>query len=57
MLKCWRVLIPLKMDDGFDSAISSPEQVCWRPEQIELKTIAKNSYCFHLVEIFFKIEN
>jgi hypothetical protein len=36
MLRCWRVLIPLKMEDGFDSAISSLEQVCWRPEQIEL---------------------
>jgi hypothetical protein len=36
MLRCWRVLIPLRTEAGFDSAVASLEQVFWRPEQIEL---------------------
>jgi hypothetical protein len=34
MLKCWKVLVPLKMMAGFEGVISSLEVAAWRPEQI-----------------------
>jgi hypothetical protein len=34
-LRCWRVLIPLHMELGFDNAVTSLEGLAWRPEQIE----------------------
>jgi hypothetical protein len=35
MLQCWKVLVPIKMLDGFKSAISSLEQLARRPELIK----------------------
>jgi hypothetical protein len=35
MLQCWKVLVPVKMLDGFKSAISSLEQLVRRLELIE----------------------
>jgi hypothetical protein len=36
MLRCWKVLIPLKLDVGYESVISSLEKVLRAPEVLEL---------------------
>jgi hypothetical protein len=35
MLKCWKVLIPLKMVSGFEGAIAALESATWSLEAIE----------------------
>jgi hypothetical protein len=35
MLRCWRVLMPMKMLNGFDSALNLMEKICYRPLQLE----------------------
>jgi hypothetical protein len=35
MVRCWRVLVPLKLMDGFDSAISSLEGLMMQLEAID----------------------
>jgi hypothetical protein len=34
MLRCWKILIPLKMAAGFDGALASMEKMVWAQEQI-----------------------
>jgi hypothetical protein len=34
MLRCWKLLIPLKMAAGFDSVLASMEKMVWSKEQI-----------------------
>jgi hypothetical protein len=36
MLKCWRVLVPLKMEGGFDAVITSLERMAVQPEMLSL---------------------
>jgi hypothetical protein len=38
MLRCWRILVPIVMDPGFESVISQLEQVLMAPELIDLCT-------------------
>jgi hypothetical protein len=42
MLQCWKVLVPVKMVDDFDHAISSLENLAWRPERIKLPLAGRN---------------
>jgi hypothetical protein len=34
ILRSWRILVPLRLAVGFDTAISLLEKIAWRPEQI-----------------------
>jgi hypothetical protein len=34
MMRCWRILVLVKMIDGFDDAFSLLDIQVWRPEQI-----------------------
>jgi hypothetical protein len=38
MIRSWRVLIPLKMADGFDSVLSSLKTAVWVPEQMQWRS-------------------
>jgi hypothetical protein len=51
LVRSWRVLIPLKMEVGFDNAISSLEQVCWKAEQIKLNHMGNTSVAGHDVHL------
>jgi hypothetical protein len=40
MLRSCRILVPLRLAIGFNTAISSLEKVAWSPEQIELGRVS-----------------
>jgi hypothetical protein len=42
MLRSWRILVPLKMLDGFDAALSSLEMLVGAPEQIPWRPMSRN---------------
>jgi hypothetical protein len=43
MLRSCRILVPLRLAIGFNTAISSLEKVAWSPEQIELVGLGRVS--------------
>lgn len=43
MLQCWKILVPVKMFCAFDSAISSLENLTWKPDMIELMLLEGNA--------------
>jgi hypothetical protein len=34
LLRCWKILIPLRMAVGFDDAITLLEKMVWKPEKL-----------------------
>jgi hypothetical protein len=34
MLRCWKILVPLKSVDGFESAMAKLEVIAMRPEEL-----------------------
>jgi hypothetical protein len=45
MIRSWRVLIPLKMADGFDSVLSSLKTTVWVPEQMQWRSTSTDAGC------------
>jgi hypothetical protein len=43
MLRCWKILTPVKDLAGFDAALSSLEKTAWRPEQIALPPVQQDA--------------
>jgi hypothetical protein len=39
MLKCWRILAPVRSLDGFDAALATLEKLMVRPERIAFKML------------------
>jgi hypothetical protein len=35
LLRCWKVLVPLRMTAGFENACSVLEKIVWSPEPID----------------------
>jgi hypothetical protein len=50
MLQCRKVLVPVKMVDGFDNAISLLENLAWRLERIKLPLAGRNVQAHLMVE-------
>jgi hypothetical protein len=43
MLRCWKILVPIRLMDGFDSVVSSLEKMTKEPEPIELELLGERS--------------
>jgi hypothetical protein len=38
MVRCWKILVLLRLDEGFEAACSLPEKIVWCPEAIKWQT-------------------